>query len=339
MKVLITGGAGYIGSHTCKLLAAAGHVPITFDNLSTGHEFLAQFGPLVRGELADRAAIRAVLDHHRPDAIIHFAASAYVGDSVRSPRAYYHNNVVGMLNLLDAMAEADINRMIFSSSCATYGIPTRLPIREDDPQQPINPYGETKLVGERMMRAVAEADGLKCIALRYFNASGADPEGQLGELHDPETHVIPLLLESIVNPAATFSIFGDDYPTPDGTCIRDYLHVMDLARAHVLALERLPEPVETAGSFDAINLGTGMGQSVRQLVETAERITGRSASIITKARRAGDPPELVADPAKAKAVLGWEPIHSDPDTIMETAWRWRQSPRYREWRDGRIKTV
>jgi UDP-arabinose 4-epimerase len=326
MKVLVTGGAGYIGSHTCKLLAAAGHEPITFDNLSTGHDFLVRFGPLVRGDLADGTAIRTALADHRPDAVIHFAASAYVGDSVRSPRAYYRNNVAGMLNLLDAMADARIGRMIFSSSCATYGIPQRLPIGENDPQSPINPYGDTKLVGERMMRAVVQAEGLACIALRYFNASGADPDGELGELHDPETHVIPLLLESIINPSETFSIFGDDYSTPDGTCIRDYLHVTDLARAHVLALERLTG----AAGFDAINLGTGKGQSVRQLVETAERVTGRPAAIVTKARRPGDPPELVADSSKAKAVLGWEPDFSDPDTIIETAWRWRQSARYHE---------
>lgn len=324
MKVLVTGGAGYIGSHTCKLLAAAGHEPITFDNISTGHEFLVQFGPLVRGDLADGVAIRTALAAHHPDAVIHFAASAYVGDSVRNPRAYYRNNVTGMLNLLDAMADAKIDRIIFSSSCATYGVPERLPICENDPQMPINPYGETKLVGERMMRAVVEAEGLACIALRYFNASGADPDGQLGELHNPETHVIPLLLESIISPSTTFSIFGDDYLTPDGTCIRDYLHVTDLARAHILALERL----NGAAGFDAINLGTGKGRSVRQLVETAEHVTGQPAKIVTKARRLGDPPELVADPSKAKAVLGWEPVFSDPVTIIETAWRWRQSASY-----------
>lgn len=326
MKVLVTGGAGYIGSHTCKQLAAAGHKPITFDNLSTGHAFLVSFGPLVHGDLADRDVVRKALFDYQPDAVIHFAASAYVGDSVRSPRAYYRNNVVGMLNLLDAMAETGVGRLIFSSSCATYGVPERIPIREEDPQRPINPYGETKLVGERMMRAIVDAEGLACTALRYFNACGADPDGLLGELHDPETHVIPLLLESIINPSATFSILGDDYPTPDGTCIRDYLHVVDLARAHVLALERLGR----SPSFEAINLGTGEGRSVRQLVETAERVIGHRPAVVVKARRPGDPPELVADPSKARAVLGWEPAFSDPASIIKTAWQWRQSSRYQE---------
>lgn len=323
MKVLVTGGAGYIGSHTCKLLAADGHEPVVFDNMSTGHEFLARFGPVVRGDLADRTAIQRALADHRPDAVIHFAASAYVGESVAKPRAYYRNNVVGTLNLLDAMAEEQVDQLIFSSSCATYGVPQRVPITEDDPQLPINPYGETKLTCERMIRAAATADGLRCIALRYFNACGADPDGLLGEVHDPETHVIPLVLESIADPDATFAIFGDDYPTPDGTCIRDYLHVTDLARAHVLALNQLGK----ASGFSAINLGTGEGRSVREIIDAAEQATGGRATITVKARRPGDPPTLVADHAKAFEILGWKPIFSDLPTILDTAWRWRQSIR------------
>jgi UDP-arabinose 4-epimerase len=319
MKVLVTGGAGYIGSHTCKALVRAGHEPVIFDNLSTGFRVLAKYGTFVHGDLGDPASIRRAMARHRPEAVIHFAASAYVGVSVREPRFYYRNNVAGTLNLLDAMLESGIGRLVFSSSCATYGEPETMPIQETTPQAPINPYGQTKLICEQMARAVCTAETFDCVALRYFNAAGADREGDLGELHDPETHLIPLILDAIADPARPFTIFGDDYPTPDGTCIRDYLHVEDLASAHLLALE------QPGSGFRAYNLGTGNGYSVRQVVEVAERVTGRKLNAGIVPRRPGDPPELVADASLARAELGWEPKVSDLPTILETAWRWHQS--------------
>lgn len=316
MKVMVTGGAGYIGSHTCKALAKAGHEPVIFDNLSTGFRSLARYGTFVHGDLADPASITRAMAAHRPEAVIHFAASAYVGVSVREPRDYYRNNVVGTLNLLDAMIAADVRKLVFSSSCATYGEPEAMPIREDARQAPINPYGRTKLICEQMTRDLCAAERFDCTALRYFNASGADRDGELGELHDPETHLIPLVLQAIHDPEKPFTIFGDDYPTPDGTCIRDYLHVEDLASAHVKALDA------TGEGFRAFNLGTGNGYSVRQVVSEAERVTGSRLQAGINPRRPGDPPSLVADPSLAKAQLGWEPQVSDLATILETAWRW-----------------
>jgi UDP-arabinose 4-epimerase len=318
MKVLVTGGAGYIGSHTCKALVRAGHEPVIFDNLSTGFRSLAKYGAFVHGDLGDPASIRRAIAQHRPEVVIHFAASAYVGVSVREPRFYYRNNVAGTLNLLDAMLEAGIGRLVFSSSCATYGEPDTMPIRETTPQSPINPYGQTKLICEQMTRAVCAAEAFDCVALRYFNAAGADREGELGELHDPETHLIPLILDAIADPARPFTIFGDDYPTPDGTCIRDYLHVEDLTSAHLLALE------QPGSGFRAYNLGTGNGYSVRQVVEEAGRVTGRKLEAGIVPRRPGDPPELVADASLARTELGWEPKVSDLPTILESAWRWHQ---------------
>lgn len=323
MKVLVTGGAGYIGSHTCKALAASGHEPVVFDNLSTGNRNLVRFGRMIYGDINDASATRQAMAKERPDAVIHFAASAYVGESMRHPRAYYRNNIGGTLNLLDAMHDAGVAKLVFSSSCATYGVPETIPISENSPQQPINPYGESKLFCETMMRAAASAEQLNCIALRYFNASGADPEGEIGELHDPETHIIPLILSAIAGHTDSFGIMGNDYDTPDGTCIRDYLHVNDLARAHVLALEKL----SGSPGFDAINLGTGRGYSVKEVVAAAERVTGGNLNVGIVDRRPGDPPSLVADPAKARAALGWQPELSDIDTIIDTAWKWMHSQR------------
>ncbi len=319
MKVLVTGGAGFIGSHTCKRLRAAGHLPLVFDNLSTGHRSLildpAHF---THGDIGDPVALGRLFAAARPDAVIHFAASAYVGVSVTDPLGYYRNNVAGTLCLLEAMADAGVRRLVFSSSCATYGTPFSLPIREDAAQRPINPYGATKLTGEDMMRAQAAAGGLSGIALRYFNAAGADPDGELGEIHDPETHLIPLTLAAARDPGQSLTVFGTDYDTPDGTCVRDYLHVMDLAEAHVLALDRLGEDA----GFRAFNLGTGTGQSVRQVVDTVEQVTGRPVAVRTAARRPGDPAALVADPASARCELGWTARHSDMANIVDTAWRW-----------------
>ena len=317
MKVLVTGGAGYIGSHTCKALSRAGHEPVVFDNLSTGHRRFVRWGDFIHGDITDTAALGEALRTSGAEAVIHFAASAYVGESMRAPRRYYRNNVVGTLSLLDAMAAHGVQRLIFSSSCATYGIPDTLPIAETMRQAPINPYGDSKLVCESMARAAAMADGLSCIALRYFNACGADPEGEIGEEHDPETHVIPLILGSAAGGPA-FTIFGTDYPTPDGTCIRDYLHVSDLADAHVRALD----PLGDAPGFEALNLGTGQGHSVREVVRVVEERLGQPLNLRQAERRSGDPPELVADARRAATVLGWTPRHSDLPTIIDTAWAW-----------------
>lgn len=322
MKVLVTGGAGYIGSHTCKALARAGHEPTVFDNLSTGHRRFVKWGSFVHGDITDTPALVDALRTSGAEAVIHFAASAYVGESMRLPRRYYRNNVGGTLSLLDAMAAQGVRRLIFSSSCATYGIPDVLPIAETTPQAPINPYGDSKLVCESMARASALADGLSCIALRYFNACGADPDGEIGEDHDPETHVIPLILGSAAGGPA-FTVFGTDYSTPDGTCIRDYLHVSDLADAHVRALDMLND---TPG-FDAFNLGTGHGHSVREVVHAVEERLGQRLNLRQAERRPGDPPELVADARRAATVLGWTPRHSDLATIIDTAWAWMNAHR------------
>ncbi len=322
MKVLVTGGAGYIGSHTCKALRQNGHQPVVFDNLATGNKSLVKYGPFVHGDIRDSLALTEAIKAHQVEAVIHFAACAYVGESMVKPRLYYNNNVLGTLSLLDVMQEMEITKLVFSSSCATYGIPESIPISEDSPQRPINPYGYTKLVGEHMMRDVVQGEKkLNCIALRYFNASGADPAGEIGELHDPETHLIPLVLLALSGKNDNFRIMGDDYPTPDGTCIRDYLHVTDLANAHVKALDKLgPEP-----NFEAYNLGTGNGVSVKQLVEIAQQVTGVKLSAETAPRRPGDPPELVADPKKANEQLGWYPEFSDIETILATANQWMKS--------------
>jgi UDP-arabinose 4-epimerase len=317
MKVLVTGGAGYIGSHACKALAEAGHEPITYDNLSTGHDWAVRWGPLEVGDILDPDRLAEVFARHRPDAVMHFAALCFVGVSVRDPSSYHRANVVGTLNLLDAARAAGVPRFVFSSSCATYGIPERVPIAIDTPQAPINPYGWTKLAGERMLAEHGKAYGLGAVALRYFNASGADPEARIGEDHDPETHLIPLALDVAAGRRSHLDLFGDDYPTPDGTCIRDYIHVCDLADAHVRALD-LCEP----GAMRAANLGVGRGYSVREVVDAVRRVTGREVPTRIAPRRPGDPPALVADASPDSTLPGWSARWTDLDAIVESAWRW-----------------
>ncbi len=444
MNILVTGGAGYIGSHACKALRAAGHVPVAFDNLSMGHEWAVKWGPLVIGDLGDGERLRHVLREHHIDAVMHFAALAYVGESMADPRKYFHNNVAGTLSLLDAMLDCGVRNLVFSSSCATYGVPesaeqgaggrergaggrecrgmgvsgygsvgvsecrsigvkdsatplpgyadtqlrasvsalraTSSPISETTPQLPVNPYGDSKLICEKMIRWYGQAYGLRWVSLRYFNAAGADPDGEIGEVHDPETHLIPLVLQaaqtarsaserrnvtrqecrgigvsacrrgeepmaspshapiprysptppprypdtpilpySHTPPAPTpLRIFGTDYPTPDGTCIRDYIHVADLADAHVRALDYLA----TDGQSTALNLGTGNGHSVRDIIAMASQVAGTDIPCEEHPRRPGDPPTLVADAQLATRILAWQPRHSDLETIIRTAWQW-----------------
>jgi UDP-arabinose 4-epimerase len=318
MRVLVTGGAGYIGSHTAKTLKAAGHEPIVLDNLIYGHTWAVQWGPFEQGDLADMAFLRSVFDRHAIDAVIHFAANAYVGESMTDPSKYFRNNTFNTLNLLDTMVARGVKRMVFSSTCATYGDPQRIPIDESHPQAPVNPYGESKLFVERILHWYGKAYALRSVALRYFNASGADPEGDIGEDHDPETHLIPLVIEAALGRRPPVGVFGSDYPTPDGTAIRDYIHVMDLADAHVKALAYLAGE----GASTAINLGTGHGHSVREVIQTVEQVGGNPVPSTTSPRRAGDPPQLVADARRAKDVLGWTPRYPDLGTIIEHAWKW-----------------
>jgi UDP-arabinose 4-epimerase len=319
-SVLVTGGAGYIGSHACKALAHAGYTPISFDNLVYGHRWAARWGPLEEGDINDRARLDAVIATWRPSAVLHFAAYAYVGESVTDPGKYYRNNVAGTLTLLEALRDHGITRLIFSSTCATYGLPLEIPIPETHPQNPINPYGASKLMIERMLADFEVAHSLRSIALRYFNAAGADPDGEIGEAHDPETHLIPLVLDAAAGRRPTITVFGDDYATPDGTCIRDYIHVTDLADAHVLALQAL----ERGGASDAFNLGNGQGFSVREVIDHARRITGRDIPVTIGPRRPGDPPRLVGDATRARKILGWQPRYADLDAIVKTAWAWHQ---------------
>ncbi len=318
MRILVTGGAGFIGSHACKALAAAGHEPITFDNLSTGHSDAVKWGPLVVGDLRDPDAVDRAFKAHSPDAVIHFAALAYVGDSVREPLRYYNGNVSGSVSLLEAMHRHNVSRIIFSSTCATYGVPDKLPITEETPQRPINPYGRTKLAIEWLLADCAAAYGLQWVALRYFNAAGADADGELGERHDPETHALPLAILAALDGKRCFDVFGEDYDTLDGSAVRDYIHVSDLADAHVKALDHLVR----GGANGAFNLATGQGVSVKQLVDAVERATGRRANVRYAPRRAGDPPALFASAAKARDVLGWVPAFSDFDRTVATAVRW-----------------
>jgi UDP-arabinose 4-epimerase len=316
--VLVTGGAGYIGSHACKALAAAGYTPIAYDNLAYGHKAAVRWGPLVEADLADQKRLAATIERHEVAAVMHFAAFAYVGESMTKPALYFHNNVVNTLNLLDAMLAAEVRHIVFSSTCATYGDPDQVPITETEKQKPVNPYGESKLMIERCLHWYGEAYGMSHVALRYFNAAGADPDGEIGEEHDPETHLIPLVLQAALGRRARIEIFGTDYATPDGTAIRDYIHVTDLADAHVKALDYLLQ----GGASVALNLGTGHGHSVREVIAAAERVTGRRVPRAEAPRRAGDPPRLVADPRRANALLGWRPTRSDLDTIVGTAWAW-----------------
>jgi UDP-glucose-4-epimerase GalE len=320
--ILVTGGAGYVGSHACKALAAAGHTPVTYDNLSRGHREFARWGPLEIGDIADAAKLDSAFARHRIDAVMHFAALAYVGESVEQPALYYRNNVGGTLELLEAMRRAGVKLLVFSSTCSTYGVPERMPITEDLPQQPINPYGMSKLVVERVLRDYEPAYGLRSVALRYFNAAGCDPDGEVGEDHDPETHLIPRVLMAADGMLPQVDVFGTDYPTPDGTCLRDYIHVADLADGHVRALAYL----QRGGASTAINLGTGRAFSVREVIAAAERVTGRRIPVHEGPRRAGDPPVLVADATRARLVLGFAPGFTEIEPIVATAWRWHERP-------------
>jgi UDP-glucose-4-epimerase GalE len=318
--ILVTGGAGYVGSHACKALAAAGHTPVVYDNLGRGHREFVRWGPLEVGDVGDGARLDAVFARHRIDAVMHFAALAYVGESVEQPALYYRNNVGGTLELLEAMRRAGVRQLVFSSTCATYGVPERMPITEDTPQQPINPYGMSKLVVERVLRDYDAAYGLRSVSLRYFNAAGCDPDCEVGEDHDPETHLIPRVLMAADGALPHVEIFGTDYPTPDGTCQRDYVHVSDLAAGHVQAHDYLGR----GGATTAVNLGTGRAFSVREVVAAAERVTGRRVPVREAARRAGDPPVLVADATRARTVLGFAPGFTEIAPIVETAWRWHK---------------
>jgi UDP-glucose-4-epimerase GalE len=316
--VLVTGGAGYIGSHVAKVLAQAGRRVVVYDNLSTGHRAAVRWGTLVRGDVRDETAVRAVIREHRVTAVMHFAARLLVGESVTDPAGYYLNNVEGTLALLRAMVAESVGRLVFSSTAAVFGNPVETPIREDHPTVPINPYGETKLAIERALPHFEKAYGLRAVRLRYFNAAGADPEGELGEDHRPEAHVIPRALEAILG-RAPLEVYGQDYPTPDGTCLRDYIHVTDLAQAHVLALERLEQNRASA----VYNLGNGRPFSVRDVVATVERVTGRTVPVVPAPRRPGDPAVLFASSDRIRRELGWEPAFPDLDRIVETAWRWK----------------
>lgn len=314
-RILVTGGAGYIGSHTAKFLRLAGIEPVVYDNLTTGGRSAVRWGPFVHGDILDTSRLIEAIEQYRPVAVIHFAASAYVGESVADPAKYYNNNVRGTLSLLDACRATGLGKFIFSSSCATYGIPKVLPIDETTPQQPINPYGKTKLVAEHMLADYGAAFGLSYVSLRYFNACGADPEGDLGEWHDPETHLIPRALMAAAGKIPHLEVFGDDYDTPDGTCIRDYVHVADLALAHVLAYRYL----ENGGGSLALNLGTGRGLSIKEVLRTIGELTGRAVPVVFHQRRSGDPPALYADASLAHRSLGFLPQFSDLETIVRTA--------------------
>jgi UDP-arabinose 4-epimerase len=317
LVVLVIGGAGYIGSHTARALQRAGHEAILFDNLCTGYEFLAKGFELVKGDMLDASALIKVMP--RTEAIMHFAAHAYVGESVTNPKKYFHNNVEGGLSLLNAALEVGVKKVIFSSTCAVYGVPSKVPIDENNPRQPVNPYGVSKMFFEQALEAYDRAYGFRYASLRYFNAAGADESGEIGELHEPESHLIPLALRAAAGRGAELQVFGSDYPTPDGTCIRDYVHVNDLASAHVKALEHLAVGNESV----ALNLGTGTGASVQEVISSVEEVTGKRVPRKVVPRRPGDPPELVANSAKAQAVLGWKPTRGLRDSVA-TAWNWMQ---------------
>ena len=318
--VLVTGGAGYIGSHACKALSRAGYLPVTYDSLVYGHEWAVKWGPLERGDILDRGRLDEVIEKHQPSAIMHFAAFAYVGESVSDPGKYYRNNVVGSLNLLEAARDRGITKFVFSSTCATYGSPDKLPITEDTLQRPINPYGASKLMVERMVTDFGAAHDLRSVILRYFNAAGADPDGEIGESHDPETHLVPLVLDAASGRRPDVTIFGTDYATKDGTCVRDYIHVSDLADAHVKALDCL----DAGGSSGVYNLGNGTGFSVREVVDAVEKVSGVAVPIRYGDRRPGDPEALISDASNARKYLGWQPALPDLSDIIETAWKWHQ---------------
>lgn len=345
-NIIVTGGAGYIGSHTCKALARSGFTPVAYDNLVCGHKWAVKWGPLEIGDIADTARLMQVFSKYRPAAVMHFAAFAYVGESVSHPLKYYRNNLGGTLSLLDAMTASGLDKLIFSSTCSTYGMPLEVPITEKHPQNPINPYGASKFMVEQVLKDVGKSHGIQSLALRYFNAAGADPETEIGESHEPETHLIPLVLDVAAGKRHHVTIFGDDYQTGDGTCVRDYIHVTDLAQAHVLALQKLlcvsnrnnegerrnswtseHSPVNGESSaevFRVYNLGNGQGFSVKEVIATAEKVTGRDIRVQIGKRRPGDPSVLVGNAAMAVRELGWRPEYADLEKIINTAWQWHQ---------------
>ncbi|MBN9517141.1 UDP-glucose 4-epimerase GalE [bacterium] len=319
-RILVTGGAGYIGSHTVRLLLAGGHDVTVLDSLVYGHRAAVPAGRLVVGDIAAAAGLDRLFAEERPEAVVHFAAFAYVGESVTDPAKYYANNLLGSLALLDACRRHGVAKLVFSSTCATYGTPDRVPIAEDTPQRPINPYGNTKLAFERALADYAAAYPFGFCALRYFNAAGASPDGTIGEDHDPETHLIPLVFQAATGKRPHVGVFGTDYPTPDGTCVRDYVHVDDLATAHALALDKI-----TPGAALRFNVGTGTGYSVREVIRTAEAVSGLKVPVVEGPRRAGDPAELVADATLIRKELGWVPRYPELRQILETAWNWHRT--------------
>lgn len=319
MNVLVVGGAGYIGSHMVRMLDAAGHNVVVLDNLSTGHREAVKWGTLVVGAMENSELVESILTEHEIDAVMHFAAHALVGESVEHPAKYYGNNAIATLSLLESMRKCEVKKIVFSSTCATYGIPEVVPISEKEKQAPVNPYGFTKLICEQAMADYAHAYGLGYAALRYFNAAGASSDGVIGEDHTPESHLIPIVLQVALGQREHITVFGDDWPTPDKTCVRDYIHVDDLGAAHMLALEKIVE-----GEGIKVNLGTGNGFSVREVIECCRAVTGHEIKEVMGERRAGDPPELVANAAMARDVLGWVPKYPELRPIVETAWNWHQ---------------
>ncbi len=320
MRVLVTGGAGYVGSHAVRGLLRSGHEPVVLDSLAEGHAGAVKGCRLVKGDLADEAAVSGLMADARVEAVMHFAAYAYVGESVENPQKYYFNNVANTLKLLRGMRAAEVQRLVFSSSCTVYGVPDEVPITEDAPIRTLSPYGRTKAMMESIMADYAEAYGMRYAALRYFNAAGADPAGDIGEDHDPETHLIPLVIQAALGRRESIQIYGTDYPTPDGTCIRDYVHVADLAKAHVMALEALDD----RGTM-TYNLSTGRGHSVREVIESVQRVSGRDVPVVEADRRPGDAPRLVGSSERIRCDLGWEPEYREADRIVETAWAWHSA--------------
>lgn len=319
--ILVVGGAGYIGAHTNKLLNQRGYKTVVFDSLVFGHRGFVKWGDFVLGDLENKSQIRLCFEKYPIKAVMHFSAFAFVGESITDPAKYYQNNVVGTLNLLNVMREFNVNHFIFSSTCATYGVPEKIPITEDHPQNPINPYGESKLMIEKILKDFYHAYNMKYVNLRYFNAAGADPSGEIGELHNPETHLIPLTLDVAAGTRDDIKVFGTDYNTPDGTCIRDYIHVNDLAEAHLLVLEYLLN----GGKSDSFNLGNGEGYSVKEVIDMAMKVTGKEIKTVNWERRPGDPHSLVGSAEKIRKALGWNPKFPDIESIIMTAWNWHKS--------------
>lgn len=320
MKILVTGGAGYIGSHVVKAIGEKGHDLIIYDDLSTGHEWAVLFGELVKGDLSDKSRLKAVVRDLNPDAVMHFAASIQVEESVREPLKYFRNNTVNTLNLLEVMVENRVRYFIFSSTAAVYGIPEKMPVAESAPLNPINPYGASKAAVEQMLKALSADPSFRCVSLRYFNVAGAEPGGRIGQAYKESTHLITRALKTAKGEFERLSVFGTDYPTPDGTCIRDYIHVDDLAHTHVAALEYL----SAGGKSEVFNCGYGHGYSVREVVEMVRMVTGKSFEVVETGRRAGDAPVLIADNAKIRRVLGWRALFDDLEYIIKTAWEWEK---------------